>query len=88
MDFTGEKLLVRFRELDSRFGVTRATMAKLALRLGLNETQTIHYALSQLAAATLPAYAPDDGPLTARTLEVIAKLAGGRTGKSVRSSLW
>jgi len=84
---TAEKLLLRFREVDNRFGVRRATLAKLAQRLGLTETQVIHYALSQLASNILPAYAPDEGPLTTNELKVISKLAGGRSGKSVRSSL-
>jgi hypothetical protein len=88
MSTQSEKLLVRFREVDNRFGVTRATLAKLAEQLGLNETQVIHYALGQLAINVLPAYAPDDGPLTAKELKVISKLAGGRPGKSVRSTLF
>lgn len=83
-----EKLLVRFREVDNRFGVTRTTLAKLAEQLGLNETQVIHYALGQLAMTVLPSYEPDDRPLTTRELKVIAKLAGGPRGKSVRSSLF
>ena len=82
-----EKLLLRFREVDNKFGVRRATLAKLAQRLGLTETQVIHYALSQLAANVLPAYAPDDGPLTATELRAITRMGGGRIGKSVRSSL-
>ena len=88
MQAGAEKLLVRFREVDNRFGVTRATLAKLAQLLGLNETQVIHYAVSQLATQVLPAYAPDDGPLTARELKAIAKMAGGRSGRSIRSSLF
>jgi hypothetical protein len=85
---SAEKLLVAFRKADNRFGVTRATLTKLARQLGLNETQVIHYALSQLANDVLPSYAPDNGPLTARELKVISKLAGGRHGKSIRSSLF
>ena len=46
------------------------------------------YALSQLASAELPAYEPDDGPLAQREIRAIQKLAGGRRGKSVRSSLF
>jgi hypothetical protein len=88
MAMQGEKLLVRFREIDNRFGVTRATLAKLAEQLGLNETQVIHFALGQLALTVLPSYVPDDGPLTAKQLKVISKLAGGRQGKSVRSTLF
>jgi hypothetical protein len=48
----------------------------------------IHYALKRLATELLPAYEPDDGPLTARELRTVAKLAGGHRGKSVRSSLF
>jgi hypothetical protein len=36
----------------------------------------------------LPGYEPDDGPLTAKEMRTVAKLAGGRRGKSVRSSLF
>jgi hypothetical protein len=83
-----DKLLLRFRSSDDRLGVTRATVSRLAQELGLNETQVIHYALKRLATDLLPTYEPDDGPLTARELRTIAKLAGGRRGKSVRSSLF
>ena len=83
-----DKLLLRFRSSDDRLGVTRATVSRLAQELGLSETQVIHYALKRLATDLLPTYEPDDGPLTARELRTIAKLAGGRRGKSVRSSLF
>jgi DNA-binding MurR/RpiR family transcriptional regulator len=82
-----DKLLLRFRSYDDRLGVTRATVSRLAQELGLNETQVIHYALKRLATDLLPTHEPDDGPLTARELRTIAELAGGRRGKSVRSSL-
>ena len=85
---SADKLLLRFRASDNRLGVTRATVERLAEELGLNETQVIHYALKRLATELLPAYAPDDGPLTERQLRTITKLAGGRRGKSVRSSLF
>jgi hypothetical protein len=82
------KLLLRFRPSDNRLGVARSTVERLAEELGLNETQVIHYALKRLASELLPAYEPDGGPLTARELRAIAKLAGGRRGQSVRSSLF
>jgi len=88
MAAAADKLLVRFRETDNRFGVTRKTLGKLAEKLGLNETQVIHLALSQLATTELPAYEQDDGPLTKGELGRLQKLAGGRRGKSVRSSLF
>jgi hypothetical protein len=83
-----EKLLLRFRTRDSRLGVTRATVERLATELGLNETQVIHYALKRLATELLPAYEAEDGPLTARELRAIQRATGGRRGKSVRSSLF
>jgi hypothetical protein len=85
---SAEKLLLRFRDVDNRFGVRRATLAKLAQQLGLTETQVVHYALSQLAANLLPAYPADDGALTGSEIKAIRKVAGGRVGKSVRSSLF
>ena len=57
-------LLLKFKQKDTVFGVTRQTLRAVADRLGLNETTTIHMALSNLAKETLPAYEPDDGPLT------------------------
>jgi hypothetical protein len=83
-----DKLLLRFRPSDNRLGVTRETVSRLAEELGLNETQVIHYALKRLATDLLPGYEPDGGPLTARELRTISKLAGGRRGKSIRSSLF
>ncbi len=83
-----DKLLLRFRSSDNRLGVTRTTVARLAKELGLNETQVIHYALKQLATDLLPGYESDDGPLTAREMRTVTKLAGGQRGKSVRSSLF
>ncbi len=88
MTATARKLLVGFRDKDNRFGVTRATLGRLAETLGLNETQVVHYALSQLARTELPAYEPDDGPLTRREIQAIQKAAGGRRGKSVKASLF
>ncbi|HEX2493619.1 MAG TPA: hypothetical protein VHK24_07575 [Steroidobacter sp.] len=85
---SADKLLLRFRPADNRLGVTRATVERLAAELGLNETQVIHYALKRLATELLPSYEPDDGPLTARQLRTVTKLAGARRGKSVRSSLF
>jgi hypothetical protein len=57
-------ILLRYRESDTAFGVTRATATRLAKTLGLSETQVIHVALAHFARENLPAYEPDDGPLT------------------------
>ena len=68
MTATSENLLVKFRSRDTQFGVTRGTVKALAKALDVNETQVIHMALSKFATDVLPAYAPDDGPLTSRQI--------------------
>lgn len=67
-------VLLRYRESDSAFGVSRDTALKLARELGVSETQVIHYALALLARQTLPSYKRDDGALTDRQLAAIRKL--------------
>ena len=67
-------VLLRYRNTDSAFGVSRSTASKLAQALGLSETQVIHVALAQFARQTLPAYEPDDGPLTDAQYRAIKKL--------------
>lgn len=66
-----DSLLVKFRSRDTQFGVTRATVKVLAHELDVNETQVIHMALSKFAAEVLPAYEPDDGPLTAKQMKAL-----------------
>ena len=78
MSPTKDHLLLKFRARDTRTGVTRGTVKALAQELGLNETQVIHMALSRLAADVLPAYAPDDGPLTAAQVKALRKDADQR----------
>lgn len=68
-------LLLKFRTRDTQFGVTRRTIKALAKRFDLSETEIIHLALSRLAREELPAYEADDGPLSARDLKAIAKIA-------------
>ena len=69
------QLLVKFRSRDTRYGVTRSTVRLLATALDVSETQVVHLALSKLAEEMLPAYAPDDGPLTEAQLRTVRKLA-------------
>ncbi|HUG73784.1 MAG TPA: hypothetical protein VMK82_10190, partial [Steroidobacteraceae bacterium] len=83
-----DKFLLSFKSNDTRMGVTRATVARLAEELGLNETQAIHYALKRLASEILPAYEPDEGLPTSKELRAIQATAGGRSGKRVVSSLF
>lgn len=68
-------LLFKFRARDTQFGVTRSTLNALAKKLGVSGTQVIHMALSRFAATVLPAYAPDDGPLTTKQIAGIRKVA-------------
>lgn len=67
-------ILLRYRESDTTFGVTRATATRLAKTLGLSETQVIHVALAHFARQNLPAYEADDGPLTDEQMRAIERL--------------
>ena len=67
-------MVFRFRDVDTRFGVSRSTTTRLAKQLGMTETEVIHFAIAQLAQAQLPAYAPDDAALTHKQLEHIKRL--------------
>lgn len=66
-------LLIRFREKDTREGVTRATMKKIAGALDLTETQAVHRALVEYAGRFVPRYAMDEGPITAEQHLKIAR---------------
>ena len=70
-----QSLLLKFRAKDTRLGVTRKTVKALASELDVTETQVVHIALSKLAEETLPAYKPDDGPLTARQMASVRRIA-------------
>lgn len=71
---TSTGILLRYRDADTPYGVTRKTASRLARTLGLSETQVIHVALAQFAQQTLPRYGADDGPLTSEQKEAIRKL--------------
>ena len=75
MKASNKKLLIKFRSKDTQFGVTRTTVKAIAKELDVNETQVIHMALSKFATDVLPAYAPDDGPLTAKQVLALRKEA-------------
>jgi hypothetical protein len=82
------QIAFRYRPTDSPTGVSRDTAKRLAECLGVDETQTIHMALREMAVRLLPQYPADDGPLTAAQLRQIKKRAPQGTKRSVRSSLF
>lgn len=59
-----EGILLRYRDVDTPYGITRKTASQLAKTLGLTETQVIHAALAHFARQNLPRYEADAGPLT------------------------
>ncbi len=68
-----DSLLLKFRTRDTSSGVTRGTVKALAKELDVTETQVVHLALSKFAAGVLPAYEPDDGPLTSSQVAALRK---------------
>jgi hypothetical protein len=75
MPAASPSLLLKFRRKDTQFGVTRDTVKKMAAMYDLSETEVVHMALSRMAKDDLPAYEADDGPLTARQLNAVRKVA-------------
>ncbi|HSW05361.1 hypothetical protein [Aquabacterium sp.] len=73
MTATTDSLLLKFREKDTRFGVTRSTVKALAGELDITETQVVHMALAKFAEQLLPAYEADDGALTAKQIALLRK---------------
>ena len=69
-----EGILLRYRDADTPYGVTRKTATQLAKTLGLSETQVIHAALAHFARQNLPRYEADSGPLTAEQKEAIHEM--------------
>jgi hypothetical protein len=68
-------LLLKFRNRNTPFGVTRDTVRAMAEHFDLSETEVVHFALSRLAEQELPAYEADDGPLSARDVKALGKIA-------------
>ena len=68
-------LLLKFREKDSPYGVTRKTLKAISNAVGLTETMVVHLAVSRFAKEVLPAYEADEGPLPADYLAWLKKAA-------------
>ncbi len=80
-------VILRYRERDTPYAVSRKTTSRLADTLGMTETQVIHLALAELAARYLPQYAPDEGALKPAAVSQIRKRV--RQGRmSVREKLF
>ena len=82
---TASGILLRYRDKDTAFGVTRKTTTRLAGTLGLSETQVVHVALANLARQTLPRYELDDGPLTQAQMDAIDRLQPPGRSKVIKS---
>lgn len=82
-----EGILLRYRDKDTPYGVTRGTATRLAASLGLSETQVVHVALANLARRTLPRYEVDEGPLAQEQMDAIDRLQPPGRMK-VRNSLF
>ena len=81
MSTSAPSLLLKFRTRDTQFGVTRETVKNIAAHFDLSETEVVHMALSRLAKEALPAYEPDEGPLSARDIQAMRKIAGATLPK-------
>jgi sensor histidine kinase YesM len=82
------KIVFRFRATDNATGITRETAKRLSEKLGVDETQTIHLALRDLAVRLLPQYEVDDGPLTETQVRQIKKGVQQGNKRTVSSSLF
>ena len=78
-------ILLRYRDKDTAYGVTRKTTTRLADALGLSETQVVHVALANLARQTLPRYELDDGPLTQAQMDAIDRLQPPGRGRVTKT---
>jgi len=66
-------LLLRFRPKEARHAVTRKTLRRISTRLGVSETEAVHYAVAALRDRLLPAYPQDDGPVTRSEIRALRK---------------
>ena len=77
-----KSLLVRFRDKDSRAGVTRRTLKQVADALGVSETEAVHQALAEYAARHVPGYEADEGPLSDASIERIREAVRRQHGEA------
>ena len=63
-----DALLLKFKDADTLNSVTRSTVKQMAHLMGFNESQVIQLALAKLRAEVIPAYLPDDGPVSQKVI--------------------
>ena len=78
-----EALLIRFRDKDSKEGISRTTMKEIARALDLLETAAVHRALVELAQRYVPQYPRDNGPITEKQHRTIAEVVRKKHGEAV-----
>jgi hypothetical protein len=76
-------LLIRFRDKDSKEGISRATMKEIARALDLSETAAVHRALAEFAQRYVPQYPRDNGPITEEQHRAIADIVRRKHGAAV-----
>ena len=76
-----DKLLLKFRTMNSSYGVTRETLKALSRAMDLSETMVVHLAVSRFAREVLPGYPRDDGPLSATDKAWVRKTAKAQLPK-------
>lgn len=76
-----DSLLLKFRDKDSAFGVSRETLRNLSKELNMSETMIVHVALARFAREVLPGYEPDEGPLTQAELKRVRASAQAASPK-------
>ena len=77
-----DAMLVRFRDKDSKEGISRATMKKIARALDLSETAAVHRALVELAQRYVPRYPRDNGPISEEQQRAIGEIVRKKHGKA------
>ncbi len=70
-----DKLLLKFRDKNTPYGVTRKTVKALSEELEMTETMVIHLAVSRFAKEVLPTYEADNGPLSRDYLAWLRQIA-------------
>jgi hypothetical protein len=80
----GRNFFLNFGETDSDVGISRETLKKLAMGLGMTEAETVHLAIRNLANQLSGEGNLDGGPLTAEYLKWLQNEANKKLGNGSR----